>query len=337
MSEAWIIDACRTPRGIGKVGQGCARRHPPPATRAPRCSPRMRDRNGHRHALPSTTSSSGTSMQVGTQGGDLARMAALDAGYDIDAPSGVTIDRFCGSGITTVNFAAASIMAGMEDVVIAGGTEMMSLHPALGEAQHGRARPADGRRQRPPARPPPADPSGRGGRRHRTLEGISREALDELAYRVAGAGRGGPSPRAASIAASCPSTSEDGTLALDHEEQFPRPGNTTVEGLAGLGAFVRGHGRRPARRPAGTTLRSIVLAALPRPRDRARAPRRQLLRRRRRRGGDPARQPRGYASRPRVEASGARSSPSPTWATTPRSCSTPRCPRPRRRCSPRPA
>src|SRR3546814_16249317 len=66
-------------------------------------------------------------MQVGTQSGDLGRMAALDAGYDITA-SGVTLDRFCGSGITTANMAVASVMAGMEDVVIAGGTEMMSSY-----------------------------------------------------------------------------------------------------------------------------------------------------------------------------------------------------------------
>jgi acetyl-CoA C-acetyltransferase len=55
----------------------------------------------------------------------MGRMAALDAGYDI-RPAGVTLDRFCGSGITTVNLAAAQIMSGMEDCVIAGGCEMMS-------------------------------------------------------------------------------------------------------------------------------------------------------------------------------------------------------------------
>src|SRR3546814_11010933 len=64
-------------------------------------------------------------MQVGTQSGDLGRMAALDAGYDITA-SGVTLDRFCGSGITTANMAVASVMAGMDDVVIAGGTAITS-------------------------------------------------------------------------------------------------------------------------------------------------------------------------------------------------------------------
>src|ERR1043166_9209416 len=67
----------------------------------------------------------GCSAQMGTQGGDMGRMAALDAGYDTKA-SGVTLDRFCGSGITSLSLAAAQIMSGMEDVVIAGGTEMMS-------------------------------------------------------------------------------------------------------------------------------------------------------------------------------------------------------------------
>jgi acetyl-CoA C-acetyltransferase len=59
-------------------------------------------------------------------------MAALNAGFDIRS-SGVTLDRFCGSGITTVSLAAAQVMSGMEDLVIAGGTEMMSYFPSIGE------------------------------------------------------------------------------------------------------------------------------------------------------------------------------------------------------------
>src|SRR3546814_20453007 len=66
------------------------------------------------------------STQDGMQAGDMGRMAALDAGYSI-AASGTTLDRFCGGGITTVNLAAAQVMSGMEDCVVAGGTEMMSL------------------------------------------------------------------------------------------------------------------------------------------------------------------------------------------------------------------
>ena len=58
-------------------------------------------------------------------------MAALDAGYSNKA-SGVTLDRFCGGGISAVNMAAASIMSGMEDLIVAGGVEMMSYTSAEG-------------------------------------------------------------------------------------------------------------------------------------------------------------------------------------------------------------
>ena len=53
----------------------------------------------------------GTAAQVSKQSGDLGRMSALDAGYDIKA-SGITIDRFCGSGISAVSLAAACIKSG---------------------------------------------------------------------------------------------------------------------------------------------------------------------------------------------------------------------------------
>jgi acetyl-CoA C-acetyltransferase len=75
----------------------------------------------------------GTSSQRGRQSGDLARMAALEAGYDIRS-SGVTLDRFCGSGISSVNLAAMNIMSGSEDLVIGGGAEMMSTFGEEGAA-----------------------------------------------------------------------------------------------------------------------------------------------------------------------------------------------------------
>ena len=124
MSDAWIIDACRTPRGIGKVGKGALADIHPQQLGATVLSA-IRDRN----QLDTRNVDDvifGTSMQVGTQGGDLARMALLDAGYDTMA-SGVTLDRFCGSGITATHIAANAVMAGMEDLVIGGGTEMMSM------------------------------------------------------------------------------------------------------------------------------------------------------------------------------------------------------------------
>ncbi len=123
MSEAYIIDAVRTPRGIGKPGKG-ALSHLHPQHLAATVLKALKDRNNINTAEVDDIIWS-TSTQKGKQGGDLGRMAALDAGYDIKA-SGMTLDRFCGGGITSVNLAAAQVMSGMEDLVIAGGTEMMS-------------------------------------------------------------------------------------------------------------------------------------------------------------------------------------------------------------------
>src|SRR5258708_4246408 len=124
MAEAFIIDTCRTPRGIGKIGKGALAEIHPQQLGATVLKA-LKERNDLNTAEVDDIIW-GTSAQRGKQGGDLGRMSALDAGYDVRS-SGVTLDRFCGSGITTVNMAAASIMAGMEDLVIAGGTEMMSM------------------------------------------------------------------------------------------------------------------------------------------------------------------------------------------------------------------
>src|SRR5258708_28921074 len=124
MADAYIIDACRTPRGIGKQGKGAlAPLHPQHL--AATVLRALAARTGFDTADVDDVIW-GTSSQVSEQSGDLGRMAALDAGYDVRA-SGVTLDRFCGSGITANNFAAAMVMAGHEDLVIGGGTEMMSL------------------------------------------------------------------------------------------------------------------------------------------------------------------------------------------------------------------
>jgi len=256
MSEAWIIDACRTPRGIGKQGKGAlADIHPQQLGASVLAA--LRDRNELDTAAVDDIIF-GTSMQVGPQGGDLARMAALDAGYDIKA-SGVTIDRFCGSGITTTNMAAAAIAAGYEDVVIAGGCEMMSLHPMLGEIQLGvRGALMDAGNLRLRAQHPQTH-QGVAADAIATLEGISRQALDELAVesqvRAARAIAEGRFERSL-----VPVYHEDGRLALDREE-FPRPG-TTLEGLAKLGPSFEAMADVPLD-DAGTTLRSMVLARYP--------------------------------------------------------------------------
>lgn len=232
MTDAYIIDAVRTPRGIGKPGKG-ALSHLHPQHLAATVLAALKDRNGIDTADVDDIIWS-TSSQKGKQGGDLGRMAALAAGYDTKA-SGTTLDRFCGGGITSVNLAAASIMSGMEDLVIAGGTEMMSYTATIGaeEADAGLKPLGMGSGNAALDALHPQSHQGVCGDAIAAKEGISREAVDALALE---------SQRRAKVAIDegrfaksvVPVLNEDGSVALDREE-FPRP-ETTVEGLAALKA-----------------------------------------------------------------------------------------------------
>src|ERR1700694_6292557 len=114
MSEAYIVDAVRTPRGIGKVGKGAlANMHPQHL--AATVLKALWQRNNLNTADVDDVIW-GTSAQRGKQGGDMGRMAALDAGFDVRV-SGVTLDRFCGSGLTAAGIAAAQIRSRVEGFV----------------------------------------------------------------------------------------------------------------------------------------------------------------------------------------------------------------------------
>ena len=132
MAEAYIIDAVRTPRGIGKPGKG-ALSHLHPQHLGATVLKALKERNNLDTSKVDDVIWA-TSVQKGKQGSDIGRMSALAAGYDPKA-SGMTLDRFCGSGITSVNLATASVMSGMEDCMVAGGCEMMSLHATMGAAE----------------------------------------------------------------------------------------------------------------------------------------------------------------------------------------------------------
>lgn len=258
MTEAWIIDAARTPRGVGKVGKGAlADFHP--QRLAATVLKAVAERNNLNTAEVDDVIW-GTSSQRGKQGNDLGRMAALDAGFDVRA-SGMTLDRFCGSGITAVNLAAAQIMSGMEDLIIAGGTEMMSYTassapqnqaffegPALMDAGNAHLRKLH-----------PQSHQGICADAIATLENIPREALDELAYvsqqRADKAIKEGRFDRSL-----VPVYREDGSLALDREE-FPRP-QTTLEGLASLKASFEAMAEVPMDNQ-GTTLAGLIRQVYP--------------------------------------------------------------------------
>ena len=251
MTEAWIIDGCRTPRGIGKKGKGAlADQHPQHLGATVLAA--LAERNQLNTAEVDDIIF-GTSSQRGQQGGDLARMSALDAGYDIRA-SGVTLDRFCGSGITSVNMAAASIMSGFEDCVIAGGCEMMSTFGA--DPTQSPFIYSDNLRLR--ARHPQPH-QGICADVIATLEGIDRTALDSLAatsqQRAAQAIQQGHFARSL-----VPVYKPDGSLALDQEE-FPRP-STTLESISALQPSFAPMADYPLDE-AGTTFKKLVHQAYP--------------------------------------------------------------------------
>ncbi|HEU5084876.1 MAG TPA: acetyl-CoA C-acetyltransferase [Acidimicrobiales bacterium] len=218
--EAWIIDAVRSPRGKGKKTGALHEVHPQRILA--QVLNALVDRNGFDTAAVDDVVM-GCGAGSGDHSMDIARMAALDAGWALDAP-GVTLNRFCGSGQQAVNFAAAGVLAGFQDLVVAGGVESMS-RPAPIHADGFTANNEHLRAQYDMV------PQGISADLIATLEGFSREQCDELALE---------SQRRAEEAISegrfegslVPIHHDDGSLALAVDEH-PRPG-TTIEDLQKL-------------------------------------------------------------------------------------------------------
>ena len=136
MTDCFIYDHVRTPRGRGKKDGSL---HEVTALELASQSLRaLRDRNGLDTALVEDVVL-GCVDPVGEAGGDIARMAAIDAGYD-ERVAGVQINRFCASGLDAVNFASAQIMSGQQRMAVGGGVESMSR---IGIGASGGAWPVD--------------------------------------------------------------------------------------------------------------------------------------------------------------------------------------------------
>ncbi|MHA3794424.1 acetyl-CoA C-acetyltransferase [Rhizorhabdus wittichii] len=250
MSEVWVIDAARTYRGLGKPGKGALSGiHPQRiastvlAALAQRTGIDTRD-------VDDVILGCGT--QAGLQGWCIARMAALDAGYDTAAP-GLAVDRFCGSGLSAINLAAMGVMSGMQNLVVAGGVERMSQNFSLSPGPFIDSDNTHLREIHPqPHQGVCADLIA-------TLDGFTREDADNLALM---------SQQRAHTAISngyfdksvLPVLHDDGSVALDHEE-FPRPG-TTKEGLAALKPAFEAMYAEP-QDEAGTTYRQLVERTYP--------------------------------------------------------------------------
>jgi len=123
MPEAYIVDAVRTP--TGKRGGGLAGVHPADLGAAPITA--LLERTGVDPAAVDDVVF-GNVDSIGGQAGDIARTAWLAAGLPEHVP-GTTVDRQCGSGQQAVSFAAMGVMAGVQDLVVAGGVQQMSQIP----------------------------------------------------------------------------------------------------------------------------------------------------------------------------------------------------------------
>lgn len=228
--EAWIIDAVRSPRGKGKETGSLHNVHPQRILAQVLNS--LRDRVGFDTAEVDDVVM-GCGAGSGDHSMDIARMAALDAGWSLDAP-GVTLNRFCGSGQQAVMFAAQGVLSGFQDIVVAGGVESMSRPAPLhvdgftANNDHLFAQYA-------------MVAQGISADLIATVEGFSREECDQIAVdsqaRAAAALAEGRFDRSL-----VPIHHNDGTLALDREE-YPRAG-TALADLAKLTPSFEGMGSR---------------------------------------------------------------------------------------------
>jgi acetyl-CoA C-acetyltransferase len=125
MTDVLIYDHVRTPRGKGKADGALA--EITPVQLAAQMLQAVRDRNQLDSRLIEDVLL-GCVVPVGEQGGNIARVAALVAGLD-DCVPGMQLNRYCGSGLEAVNFAAAKVGSGQVDMAIGGGVESMSRVP----------------------------------------------------------------------------------------------------------------------------------------------------------------------------------------------------------------
>jgi acetyl-CoA C-acetyltransferase len=222
MSEAFIFDAIRTPRGKGKKDGSL--HEVKPVNLLAGLLAELQLRNDLDTAAVDDVVM-GVVSPIGEQGSVLPKVAALKAGWDWRC-SGVQLNRFCASGLEAVNMAAMKVKSGWEDLVVAGGVESMSRVP-IG---------ADGGAW---AQDPETNsatlfvPQGIGADLIATLNGFSRADVDAFALKSQ---KRATAARAAGYfdESVVPVTDALGQIILERDE-FIKP-NTTMEGLAGLKA-----------------------------------------------------------------------------------------------------
>lgn len=169
VEEVYIIHAFRTPIGLGRVDKGWLSTLTPVDLAAYVLKAVVTDTGLEPGSIDDVIL--GCVTPIGDQGANIARLAALKAGFPIEVP-GVQLNRMCGSGQQAVHFGAQAILAGDMDLVIAGGIEMMS-HQPIG---------ADWPAEWPPDFPYPLVHQGISAEMMAEKWSLSRESLDDYAY-----------------------------------------------------------------------------------------------------------------------------------------------------------
>jgi acetyl-CoA C-acetyltransferase len=221
MAEAFVYDHIRTPRGKGKaVG---SLHEVKPIDLVVGLLDEIKERNPGLDPARVDDVVLGVVSPIGEQGSDIAKTAALAAGYP-ETVAGVQLNRFCASGLEAVNQAAARVRSGFEDLILAGGVESMSRVPMGSDGGAWAMDPAT-------ALTTGFVPQGIGADLIATLEGWTRSDVDAYAaeshHRAAKAWANGYFAEAV-----VPVKDQNGITVLEHDE-LVRP-DTTPEGLAGL-------------------------------------------------------------------------------------------------------
>ena len=222
MNSAYVIDAVRTPRGRGKKDSGALSGIHPQELLAQSLN-RLADKSGiNKKDVEDVVI--GCVTQAGEQGANIARNAILAAGWPEEI-SGVSLNRFCGSGLQAVAFAAMGVASGAQDLVVAGGVESMSRVP-MGTDNAG----LDGNNEL--LRKKLAQvPQGISADLIATIEGFTRQELDEFA--LASQRKAAAAIQEGRFSKSLfPVKDANGAVALERDE-YPRAG-TTLEALSAL-------------------------------------------------------------------------------------------------------
>jgi acetyl-CoA C-acetyltransferase len=250
MTKALILDAVRTPRGRGKAGKGALSGIHPQELLAQTLNQLVQRTGVKGDEIEDVVI--GCVSQVKEQGANLARNAVLAAGLP-DVVTGVTLNRFCGSGLQAANFAAMGVASGAQDLAVGGGVESMSRVPMGSDDAMMDGLNLELRKKIFQV------PQGISADLIATLDGISREDVDRFALQ---------SQQRAAVAIAAgrfsnslfPVLGADGKVALERDEH-PRA-DTTLEGLAKLDPVFAKMGASPVG-PAGETLDQIALARYP--------------------------------------------------------------------------